>query len=227
MKTGKYNFLELTDNKKSPQGLVLILLGLFLGVIIGERLLNFSSMMFWVSLLAAIYAACWSFFIGRFKEFLKHMKAYGKNIIEVKNEVVFFLCVGFIGVVLANTPLQGIIECFFTSFLGCSTFIVVELIILVTVLLAVLGVHHVITITALGLSLKAEVLGLSDMGYSLTLIGAFAISMIASPFAPFNIISAGLFDESSFMISLGYNRVFALVLIPLTGAFVIAVNYFS
>lgn len=216
---------EPEDSKRKFKHLILNLIGLFSAVVIGERFFEFSSMMFLVSILALVYAIFWSIFIEKFKEFLSQMGSYDQNILQVKNELVFFLSVGFLGVVLANTPLQGIIEFIFGRVSGYSTFIVVELIIIVTALFSVLGVHHVITITALGLSLKGQVLGLTDLSYTLTLIAAYTISMISSPFAPFNIITGGLFNESSFVVSLKWNRMFALTLIPISGVFIILLNY--
>ncbi|MGI6225388.1 MAG: hypothetical protein ACOYJ1_03950 [Peptococcales bacterium] len=217
---------EPEDSKKKFKYLMLNLIGLFIAVIIGEKYFNFSNMMFWVSMLALVYAFIWSFLIGKFKEFLVQMGNYDQKIVQVKNELIFFLCVGFIGVILANTPLQGIIESFFTIISGYSTFIVVELIIVVTALLSAIGIHHVITLTAIGLSIQGHILGLSDITYSLTLIAAYTISMITSPFAPFNIISGGLFNESSFVVSLKWNRIFAITLVPISGIFIIVLNYF-
>ncbi|KJS88252.1 MAG: hypothetical protein JM58_01455 [Peptococcaceae bacterium BICA1-8] len=216
---------EPPDSKKKLYFLVLNLIGLFLAVIIGEKLFAFSSMMLLVSILALVYAVFWSFGIKRFKEFLRQMKNYDQNILQVKNEMVFFLSVGFLGVVMANTPLKGFIEVFFQEISGYSVFVVIEVIIILTALLSVVGIHHVITITTLGLSLKAQVLGLSDLSYSLTLIASYTVSMILSPFAPFNIIAGGLLKENSFVVSLKWNRTFAIMAILFSGVFITLVNY--
>ena len=112
---------------------------------------------------------------------------------------------------MANTPLQEIIELFFKGISGSSTFILVELIIFITSFLSVLGIHHLITVTAIGLSISGSVLGLTDITYTLTLIGAYTIAMIISPFAPFNIIAGGLLKESPFVVSLRWNRTFAFL----------------
>ena len=216
---------EPADSRKKLYFLVLNLIGLFLAVIIGEKFFAFSSMMLLVSILALVYAVFWSLGIKRFKEFLQQMKGYDQNILQVKNEMVFFLSVGFLGVVLANTPLKGYIEVFFKQLSGYYVFIVIEVIIILIALLSVVGIHHVITITALGLSLKAQVLGLSDLSYSLTLIASYTISMILSPFAPFNIIAGGLLKENSFVVSLKWNRNFAIMAILFSGVFITLVNY--
>jgi hypothetical protein len=218
---------EPEDSKRKLQQLTLNLIGLFCAVVIGEKVLDFSNMMVFVSLLALVYAVIWSITINKFKEFLSQIRKYDQNILQVKNEVVFFLSVGFLGVVLANTPLQKVIEVVFGNISGYSTFVVVELIIFVTALLSSMGIHHVITITALGLSLKGQVLGLTDLSFTLTLIAAYTISMIASPFAPFNVIAGGLFKQSSFVVSLKWNRTFALALIPVSGIFIILLNYLA
>lgn len=214
---------QQVNNKKMLQ-LLANLLGLFILVIIGEKILKFSSMMLIVSFIAFVYSFLWALFIREGKSFLLSLGNYYRGILGVKNELVFFISVGFFGVVLANTPLQGVIEKVFQGLAGYSTFFVAEVIIIVTSMLSILGIHHVITVTTLGLSLQASVLGLSDIGYALTLVSAYTVSMILSPFAPFNIITGGLTKENSFVVSLRWNLLFGLVAIVVAGGYVTLIN---
>ncbi|NLT95007.1 MAG: hypothetical protein GXW85_05645 [Clostridia bacterium] len=217
---------EPAESKKKFAFLILNILGLFSAVVIGERILRFSSMMLLVGILAFLYASFWSLLINKFREFWQQLRSYDQIILQVKNELVFFLSVGFLGVVLANTPLQKILEVLFGNISGYSTFIIVEAIVFITALLSAAGIHHVITVTALGLSIPAGALGLSDLAYALTLVGAYTVSMITSPFAPFNILAGGLLKESSFVISLRWNRSFALITVLFSGLYVLIINYF-
>lgn len=215
---------ELTENSKKIRDLILNLMGLFIVVVIGERVFDFSSMMLMVSFLAVLYAASWSIIIKKFTAFIRELKSYDQNILQVKNELVFFLSVGFFGVVLANTPLQNLIEKIFSGISGFSTFFVIEVIIIITVLLSSIGIHHVITVTALGLSLQPQLLGLTDLSFALTLIAAYTVSMIVSPFVPFNIIAGGLIKENSFVLGLKWNRTFGLAVVLLSGVYISVVN---
>lgn len=212
------------DVNKKIVFLLLNLVGLFIAVVVGEKIFNFSSMMFLVGLLALVYAICWSLSINKFREFLNEMKKYDRKILQVKNEIVFFISVGFLGVILANTPLQGTIERFFKGISGYSTFILVELIIFVTAFLSIMGIHHVITVTAIGLSISGSVLGLTDIAYALTLVGAYTVAMVSSPFAPFNIITGGLLGENSFKVSFRWNSSYTFAVAIATGLFVTLVN---
>lgn len=180
-----------------------------------------------VGLLALVYAIFWSLSINKFREFLNDVKNYDRNILQVKNEIVFFISVGFLGVILANTPLQGTIERFFKGVSGYSTFILVELIIIVTAFLSIMGIHHVITVTAIGLSISGSVLGLTDIAYALTLVGAYTIAMISSPFAPFNIITGGLLGENPFKVALRRNSLYAFSVAIATGLFITLINNFG
>ncbi|MFZ5944328.1 MAG: hypothetical protein ACOYVD_09475 [Bacillota bacterium] len=200
------------------------LIALFAVVVIGEKFFNFSSMMFLVSFLAVVYAAVWSLFLKEFRLFARQLKGYYQGMIEVKNELVFFISVGFFGVVLANTPLQKIIENIFRGVSDYSTFILVEFILIVIALLSIVGIHHIITITTLGLTIKASMLGMTDISYSLTLIAAYGLSMVLSPFAPFNIITGGLTKEPSFIVSLKWNLTFGAVAILFSGIYITFVN---
>jgi len=221
----KLNQKVRDDNKKIKQ-LVLNLVGLLATVIIGEKIFDFSNMMLLVGVIAVFYAALWAILIKKFTFFLQELKGYDKKILQVKNEIVFFISVGFFGVVLANTPLQNFIEKFFQSISGFSTFFLVEIIIIITALLSSIGIHQVITITALGLSLQPGVLGLSDLSFALTLLASWIVAMIVSPFAPFNIIAGGLLKESPFHIGFKWNRLFGILVVIFSGIYIIFVNSF-
>ena len=88
-------FQEPDGANKKVVFLVLNLVGLFIAVVAGEKIFNFSSMMLVVGLLALVYAIFWSLSINKFREFLNDVKNYDRNILQVKNEIVFFISVGF------------------------------------------------------------------------------------------------------------------------------------
>lgn len=211
------------DNKKFKQ-LGIVLLGLFLAVIIGEKLFSFSNMMLLVSAIAVIYGTIWSTLIKKFSEFIAQLKNYPDTILQVKNEAVFFLSVGFFGVILANTPLQGLIEGMIQSIVGNYTIVVIAVIMFSSMLLAALGVHMVIIVTVLGLALNPEILGLHPIAFALTLLGAWESAMMVCPIAPFNIISAGLVKANPFTICYKWNRNYALLVAVFSTIYVTIIN---
>jgi len=215
---------KITNDSAKVKKLALVLIGLFIVVIIGEKTVHLSSMMLLVSLIAVIYAVFWSVYINKFKEFLQQIKSYDENILRVKNEVVFFLSVGFFGVVLANTPVRYVIENFLQGISTFSTFFLVEFIIVITALLSSVGFHQVVTVTALGLSIEPSIIGLNDITFALTLLSAWTVSMIFSPFVPYNILVGGLLKENTFTLGFKWNRTFGIVVTIFSGLYIALVN---
>lgn len=212
------------DSKKFKQ-LGIVLLGLFLAVIVGEKLLSFSNMMFLVSAIAIIYATIWSTLIKKFSEFIGQLKNYPETILQVKNEAVFFLCVGFFGVILANTPLKNLIESMLQNIVGNHTSIVIAIIMFSSMLLAALGVHMVIIVTVLGLALNPEALGLHPIAFALTLLGAWESAMMVCPIAPFNIISSGFVKTNPLTLCFKWNRNYALLVAAFSTIYITIVNW--
>lgn len=212
------------DGTNKLKQLALVLIGLLVLVVIGEKFFEFSNMMLLVSLIAFFYSALWSILINKFKEFLKSMKTYYKSVLQVKNEVIFFLSVGFFGVIIANTPIKSVIEMFFKHISGFSTFFLIETIIISIALFSCIGIHQVITVTTIALSLDPNLIGLSDISFALTLIAAWTIAMIFSPFAPFNIVVGGLLNKSAFKIGFDYNKIFGIATLILAGVYITLIN---
>ena len=214
-----------TENSDKFKQLGIVLLGLFLAVIIGEKLFSFSSMMLLVSAIAVIYGSAWAALIKKFPEFLAQLKEYPSTVLQVKNESVFFLAVGFFGVVLANTPLKGVIESMFQSIVGYYTFVVIAVIMFFALLLGALGVHMVIIVTVLGLALSPETLGLHPIAFALTLLGAWQTATVVCPIAPFNIVSAGLIKTTPFTLCYKWNRNHAFRVAIFSTTFVTIANW--
>ncbi|KJS20697.1 MAG: hypothetical protein VR72_12995 [Clostridiaceae bacterium BRH_c20a] len=215
--------INAEDNGKIKE-LAIALAGLLSLVIVGEKLLDLSNMMLLVSLIALFYAAVWSLLINRFKGFLLELKGYHKVILQFKNEVVFFLSVGFFGIVMAKTPFQYLLQDILGRVSNLSTFFLVEFIIIITVLLSSIGFHQVITITTLAFTINPALIGLNDLTFSLTLMAAWTVCIIMSPFVPYNILLGGLIKENSFTVGLKWNRTFGIIGILLSGAYIVLIN---
>ncbi|WP_028308727.1 hypothetical protein [Desulfitibacter alkalitolerans] len=214
---------DLFHNLKLKK-LLLILAGLILTVVVFEYFSTLSSTMYLVSLTAAFYAVLWALCIKRLRQFFQALKNYYKTVLEVKNELVFFLCVGFFGVIMTHTPFQNSIEGFFGQVSGLSIFFLVEIIILTILVLSIAGIHPGITITTLGLSLNPAVLGISTIAYALSLIAGWLNSMLLSPFVVTNIVVSGLVKESPFLLGFKWNRVLGLIVLIFSGVYITLVN---
>ena len=125
---------------------------------------------------------------------------------------------------MANTPIKGLIFGLFENISGLSVFILIEFIIILTAVLSSVGIHQVITVTTLGLSLDPSLLGFHSIAFALTLIGGWIGSMLFSPLAPYNIMLSGLLFENTFKITAKYSFVFGLGLLLVSGVYISLVN---
>jgi len=207
--------------------LLIALGGLFISIILVEKFVKFSSAFLLVSFVSAIYAILWSVAIGKLKQFFSLLRTYSNVVIQIKNESVFFISVGFLGIILVNTPVRGIIERTFSVFFGLPPFLLIISIIGLVVTLSSLGLHQVITITTLALSLDPGTIGLSNIAFTLTLVGSYAMSITISPFVPYNIVLAGLLKENVFKIGLKWNLALGITWILFSGAFISVINIFT
>lgn len=211
------------DSKKVPM-LILNLILLLVEVVIAEQFFHFSNMMLMVSFVAFFHSIIWSFFIKKIPEFWKSMKRYSNVVFQIRNEVIFFVSAGFFGVIVANTPIKGLIISLFANVSGLSIFVLIVFIILLTAVLSSVGIHQVITVTTLGLSIDPSLLGFHNIAFALTLMGGWLGAMIFSPLAPFSIVLSGLLEENTFKITSKYNLIFGIGLTLVSGIYISLVN---
>ncbi|SMB81533.1 hypothetical protein SAMN00017405_2145 [Desulfonispora thiosulfatigenes DSM 11270] len=218
------NIIEDENDGKRVHKLMLNLVLLLVEVVIAEKFFTFSNMMLMVSFIAVIHSIIWSLLIKKIPEFLISIKRYSNVILQVKNEVIFFISAGFFGVIMANTPIKDFIFNLFQNISGLSTFVLIEFIIILTAVFSSIGIHQVITVTTLGLALEPSLLGFHNITFALTLIGGWLAAMIFSPLAPFNIVLSGLLSENTFKICLKHNIIFGIGLVLVSGIYIMLVN---
>lgn len=222
------DFCTDPDRKRSLDArlkqLVIVLCGLMVAVFALEQLTNLSNTMYLVSMIAIVYSILWSMALKKLGPYIQALKGYDKTILQVKSEMVFFLCVGLFGVVISHTPLRVAIQYVFSELSGLPVFFLIEAVILTIIVLSVAGLHPGITVTILGLTISPAVLGISTIAYALTLVSGWLISMFVSPFVVTNIVLSGIFRKSPFLIGLKWNRVIGIVVFIFSGIYITLVN---
>jgi hypothetical protein len=73
---------------------------------------------------------------------------------------------------------------------------------------SLVGLHPVAIGTALVATIVPASIGLTDMGFALTIIVGWALAILISPFSATSLIAGGLCDCSPWEISLGLNGKF-------------------
>lgn len=210
---------EYKANKKikvlATNFIVLLLL-----VIIGEKIFNFSNIMYLVSIVSLIYGLVWLYVTAPPTVFVEDILSHKSKIIETVSEVVFFLIVGILARAIYLTPIKEVIREILIMTTNLHPFLMIELIIMSIVFFAVLGVHQIVSLTIIGTVLPPEVLGISPIAYSLIFVSSWLLSALSSPFVPFNMVLSEVVKKSTFVVAFKYNILFNITILLLSGAYV-------
>lgn len=217
---------EYKANKKIKV-LVINFVILLLLVIIGEKIFNFSNIMYLVSIVSIIYGAVWLYIAGPATVFVGDIRSHKFKILETVSESVFFLAVGILARAIQLTPVKEIIRGVLLKTTGLHPFLMIELIILSIVFFAILGVHQIVSMTIIGTVLPPQVLGISPIAYSLIFVSAWLLSALSSPFVPFNMVLSEVVKKSTFVVAFRYNIVFNITILLLSGAYIYLVLQFT
>lgn len=201
-------------NYRKISKLVLIVVILIVIILITDRLIE-QNMSLYITLIVVFYSVVWSFLIGKIVIFKNEAKQFLNSIIPGRaNEVVLFLAAGFFSKAIAETTfgdqLQGLL-----IYLGeRSILLVIFTIISFTACLAFLGIHQIVSISAMLASVAPAEIGFSNVIFALILTASWSVSTLISPTTPANVISSNLLNVKITEL-VKWNFPFAIIMICL------------
>jgi hypothetical protein len=202
----------LPDSTKKILALILWSVSLLIVSFAADILLSVK-MLTIVSLLALIYPLFWAAVIGSVSEYIHNIVI---NILQsferMKNEIVIFISAGYFGVSLSYTTLGDIISSLIFNWSFGSIYIMSVLIIILSVSLALIGIHPVIIIIGVGSSLSPTLFGVSPQYMAIVLLISWSLASLLSPFSGAVLMTSGLIKESPWAV-VRQNLLFVLVLI--------------
>ncbi|MCF6094858.1 hypothetical protein L1765_12900 [Microaerobacter geothermalis] len=167
-----------------------------------------------VALSVFIFPFFWSLYLKSFRRFIQSLNYYRKYIVPgTSNEVILFLTAGFFGAVLSNTSIGLLINDGLRYLAETSILLMIILTIILTSLLALFGVHQIVTLISVASSVIASDLGIEKVVFALLLMSAWSVSTIVSPITPVNVIVSSLINKKPLQVSLKWNGVHALLVI--------------
>lgn len=207
------------EASKKSRVLVMNLIILLILIIIGEKIIHFSNIIYLVSIVSLIYGLIWLYIVSPPTAFIEDLKSHKTKTLESVSEIVFFLSVGILARAIYLTPVKEIIKGIILENIGFHPFLMIIMIILSIVLLAVLGVHQIVSITIIGTILRPEVMGISPISYTIILSSAYMLSALSSPFGPLNMILSGVIERSTFAVAFRYNILFKIIVLFISGTY--------
>jgi hypothetical protein len=165
-----------------------------------------------VSLLAVTLPFIWAIFSNVFKSFIQDVSEQVQQaFIRLKNELAVFISAGFFGMALSQTDIGfHISSLLFKASLG-SVFLLSIFIVILTILLALVGIHPVIIVIGIGSALSPEKFGVSPEYMALTLLIAWTTATQMSPFSGQVLMTSRLMNLQPIAI-IKQNIVFAFLL---------------
>ena len=186
--------------------IVLVLLAVvFLDYAIGKQVFVAVSMVsFFIPLLIAGFS-------GKIGAFRRGMKNYFRiTLPAMANEFMLFTCVGFFGFALGTTDFGNTLMANLLGSFAHYPLMAPFLIIWTVGLLAMVGIHPIITISSLGICLANVKIGLSDSQIAISLMTGYLMYLLTSPFSSMSMIVSSLLGKSVFEVSVKLNLGYAV-----------------
>lgn len=188
---------------------LLVFIGLVLLIILLSLLLERWGglpIMMAISLISIGFPVVMVIFSKKRKDYKEAVKDYRiQGLPKMINEVSLFISAGFLGEMVAKTDIGEYFPAFFTSINSLSLWLMIFLLILMIPLLAIIGIHPLVTGSILGTSLSPALIGLSPVSLAGALIGGWAMALMLSPISAINIIVGGMVDKPPFVVGLKWN----------------------
>lgn len=192
---------------------------------ISEHLMPLSSPLYGIALIIIVYSLIWGAMTKTLGKYHQEMKSYGANLLPFKGILPFLISATFIGSIFAYTPVNGLIEGVFNSLDFLPQVAVIEIFLLTTTILALCGVHMLVTITAFSSTISPEILGLVEPCYALLLLSCWFIAMSISPLVPFSAVVGDTIGEKATKVTFCHNRSYFIVMILLTPFVICFINW--
>lgn len=135
---------------------------------------------------------------------------YHHKLVPIKNEILLFASVGFFGKALEITGLGSTAFSFFHLTGITSPNLAVFVLIALLAVLSFVGVHPIVTISALATSLGAASFGLTSLSYAYTLLIGYCLGVLISPFSAIALVLSGVTQKSPWVLAPKMNFLFAL-----------------
>lgn len=203
-------------HRKKVRNLFFLVGGLMVSVFAVEMITEWP-MIFLVCLLAITFPAVWLTLRKRWKDAVPFFREYGeKSLPTFNNEAVLLLSAGWFSNALMNTAAAASIRDVLYGIASSSFFLFVLTIVFVMLLITLIGVHPFVVATVLLMQIRPEEIGVSPELIALIVMISWAVSSVAGPLNPVNLLVSSAAKEPPFNVGLRYNGPYLLLML-LTG----------
>lgn len=200
------------DKNKIYQ-LMLNIIILILITVYSSYKFKISNSMLSIAVIILLYSIIWSFQTCNFKEYKTQFKDYIENTAKYGNILIFLISTNCLGELLKYTPISAYVEKGFLKIMFLPEIFIIEILLVLTVILSIAGVHMIIPVTSMAMIIKPEFLNISPPGFVLLLLICWISGMSISPFVPFTAMLSETINEKITSITFKYNKWFVFLIL--------------
>lgn len=194
---------------------------------IGSLLLSHIPTIFIVAGIIVIYSIIWIAQIQAFDALKMELRKYNKNFDDYIQFLPFLISLSFFGSVVSLTPMRESLGILFVYLNELSPYFIALSFMLLVTMLSLCGIHMMIPVTTLALTVSPASLSLSPEAFIALLLASWVAGMVVSPFIPFTVVasSATQIKVTTFAYRWGLTMLIPwLIVAP---AVIVAINYFT
>lgn len=211
-----YGIQEHDKNIKINWKYIYTLVLLVLSPILSIMVLNIATPWKIVTIIPVVAITC-PLIIAIIQNKLKQYQAGLKNyfditLFRVKSEVVLLAAAGFLGGSLEIAGVGNVIPRLIPAWLNDFPFFTIASLILIMIIISMIGIHPVITGSALVSAIDPISIGLPNLIFGLTMLTGWSLGILLSPFSAINLITSGLTGMTPWHISFRINGPFGLTI---------------
>jgi hypothetical protein len=135
-------------------------------------------------------------------------KYYDKSLLKVQSEVTLFTAAGFLGKALELSGVGELLPNLLPHWMYQYPALLMMALMLIIIVPSLIGVHPVVTGTALVTAIVPAAIGMSSMTFALTILTGWLLGILLSPFSATSLITSGFTGKTSWSIALGLNGKF-------------------
>lgn len=227
----RYNFTNIlpdcersTEMRNISHLLIHISFMIILAVFCAE-ILPLSNQIYVIAVIVILYSFVWCFLIGAARKMIGELKFYNKSLLQFKTLIPFLLSSSFFANCVSNTPLKEEMGKAVIYFHDIPVYFVIFLILLMTSLLSLCGIHMMITIPLFAMTIVPADIGLSSIGFAITLLTGWYVSMSISPLVPFGVAVAEVIRITPVQVTLRYNLIYYLIVLFFAPLVITLINF--
>jgi hypothetical protein len=130
---------------------------------------------------------------------------------RMKNEIVMFACAGFFAVAVNLAGLGTKIPALINYLVGADPWGISLVVALMLIGAAFIGVHPVVTGTAIMSSFNPEAFGISPVFMATVIASSWSLALIVSPFSGTTLTMSGMFDRSPLEVGPKWHWLYAII----------------